>query len=271
MPGFDFNQDQQQSTFTPIPPNSRVLVRLSISYPDQGRASAAHYPLTCSGSSSLEYLAVSLEVLSPSFRGQKIRHNFNLEGASTPNHQTAVRISRSQVRAILEAHAGIMPSDSSPQASQARMIGGWQDLEGREFPIVVGCDTGTSSKTGRRYVTNVLQRIITPDESDFAMLRSCGEFISSEPVPDVNAPAPAAPAPAWAAPSASAPAAAPAPKTSAPQAPPSWAQKPQTTAPAAAPSTAPAWQRPAPGTAPQQTWQPAPPPPGARPMDDMPF
>lgn len=234
------NEEKQSAQYQPIPPMSRVLVRLTINYPDNGR-NGTQYPLTSSRSSSLEFLSTSLEVVSPSFRGQKIRHNFNLVGGSTEGHSKAINISRKQIRALVEANSGIHPDDNSPQAVQARKLNAWTDLEGMTFPVTVDCEV--SNNNGKQYVNNVLKNIVTVEDSEFAMLRNGGESITDKPLPS-TAPAqatPVAPAPTWAAPAAPATPAQPAAR-------PAWSQPAAT---AAAPAAPQGWTQPAaPGAVP---------------------
>lgn len=245
------NEEKQSAAFQPIPPNSRVLVKLCINYPEDMRR-GSEYPLTSSRNSPLEYLATSLEVLSPSFKGQKIRHNFNLSGASTDGQTKAVNISRKQIRALVEANFGIHPDDSTPQATQRRRLNAWTDLDGMTFPVVVDCEV--SNTNGKKYLNNTLKAVVTMEDADFATLRNGGESITDQPLPDTSSnpqAMPASPAPSWAAPQQSAPA------QSAPK--PGWAQSSAPVAPA--PQT---WAQPsAPGTMP-----PPPPPsnPGQMPM-----
>lgn len=211
----DFNQDEQQHAgFTPIPPRSRVLVTLSINYPKENQS--ADYPLHDAARSILQNLSCTLTVQSPSFKGQQIRHRFNVDYARngtppTEGQLKAIRISRSQIRALLEANYGVSPNDASPQAAQCRRLNEWRDLEGMTFPIVVDAEVSTSPKDGRQYINNTLFSVITKDEPDFDMLRKGGEVISDQPLPQVAAagstqPAPASVAPDWARPAQQAPA-----------------------------------------------------------------
>lgn len=178
----DLNLEEPQSGFCPIPPQSRVLVSLSVKFPDEDRR-GREWPLTASRHSGMEYLACVLEVLSPSFRGQKIYHNFSLSGAVTAGQESAVRISRRQIRALVESAAGILPDDDGPAAIAARRLDSWADLDGLTFPIVVDADASVSRQDGRVYVNNTLKAVITMRDADYALLRAGGEWISDRPLP----------------------------------------------------------------------------------------
>lgn len=165
-----------------VPPGSRVLVRLGLMYPDS--ASLGHtYPLMASGASSPEYLACTLEVLSPGFRGRRFRHWFLVNGAATPAQRAAMDLARRQIRALIEAACRIRPDDDSPRAMQARIVRAWTDLEGLEFPVVTGV-ARCSGRDGRVCLVNTLEAIVTMRDPDFACLRDGGERISGAPLPE---------------------------------------------------------------------------------------
>ena len=215
---FDFNDAPEQSAGAGvIPPNSCVVVNLHIVMPNAG-FSGSEPELTKSRSSSMEFLNTELVVESGKYAGSKIYHRFNLTGAVQSGQKKAVDISRAQIRAIIESHRRIDPADASPQATQARRINSYSDLEGMRFAVKVGCEPSTSVKKNdpeHYYVNNCLLRVLTRKDPELAqMAQPPYELISQEPVPEypVNPQscAPAGPAPNWAAPQASAPAPAPA-------------------------------------------------------------
>ncbi len=178
----DLNNAPQQPQQL-IPPGSRVLVRLGIVYPDGGRLGGT-YPLTASCTSSLESLACTLKVLSPRFQGQTFRHSFCVCGASTPEQHRTVDAARRQIRALIEAACRIHPGDGSPRAVQTRILHAWTDIDGLEFPAVVGVAT-LPGPGGRARMTNTLKAVITMEEPDYARIRNGGEWISNLPAADV--------------------------------------------------------------------------------------
>ena len=177
-------QEQSQGGRT-IPPLSKVMVRLSIQAPQAERLGSMP-ELARSQNSSLEYLSTILEVVSGSFQGVKIYHNFNVAGASTENHKKAIDISMRSIRAIVEAHNHISPKDSSERASKARMLESYSQLHGMAFPIMVKCEESRPNKDGQIFMNNALRNIVTMEDADFAMLMSGGEIISNEAIPQVS-------------------------------------------------------------------------------------
>ncbi len=192
------NASEQSTGSSLIPPKSKVLVILNIEAPASDRVGS--YPeLTRSQNSGLEYLNVTLEVLSGTFKGKQIYHNFNVHGASSEKEQKAVDISMAQLRALVEAHSRISPKDSSPQAQKIRMLNSFSELNGKIFPIEVKCREKTSQKSGDTLIVNELKSIVTTEDADYAHLMNGGEVISDEPIPQVSQPAAAQQAnkPSW--------------------------------------------------------------------------
>ena len=176
-------QEQSQGGRT-IPPLSKVMVRLSIQAPQAERLGSMP-ELARSQNSSLEYLSTILEVVSGSFQGVKIYHNFNVAGASTENHKKAIDISMRSIRAIVEAHNHISPKDTTERASKARMLESYSQLHGMAFPIMVKCEESRPNKDGQIFMNNALRNIVTMEDADFVMLMSGGEIISNEAIPQV--------------------------------------------------------------------------------------
>lgn len=93
-----------------------------------------------------------------------------VDANATDGQKQAVDISRGHLRAILESARNIMPGDTSEQAMNARRIGGYGDLDGLRFPVVIAVEKGKSKNdgTGDKYDDkNVLGRAITPDDKDY--------------------------------------------------------------------------------------------------------
>lgn len=179
------NANEQSTGSSLIPPKSKVLVGLIIEAPASDRVGS--YPeLNRSQNSSLEYLNVTLEVLSGTYKGKQIYHNFNVHGASTEKQQKAIDISMAQLRALVEAHNHISPKDTSPTAQKARMLNSYSELNGKIFPIEVKCTEKFSQKSGDTFIINELRSIITTEDDSYAMLMNGGELISDEPIPQVS-------------------------------------------------------------------------------------
>ena len=172
---------------TLVPPGSRVLLRLAVVYPSGDRLGGV-CPLGVSDAPALESLDCTLTVQSPSFRGHTFTHRFGVRGATTPGRHTSMDAARRQIRALIEAACRIRPDDASPRAIQARILHAWTDLDGLEFPAVVGVGR-VAGRDGRVRLRNVLKAVIAMDEPDFAWIRGGGEWISPastlEPVPEL--------------------------------------------------------------------------------------
>jgi hypothetical protein len=185
----DFNQQEKQQEFKgPIPPGSAVKVRFSIREPKENRQmydQGSVVPLvTMSSKGDFGYLDVEMEVVSGTYKGNKIWENFGVIG-TTEGQQTAVRIAMSRLRAVVEAARNVMPDDSSPQAAQARTLNSWQDLQGVEIGIIVGAEVGNPSKDGKRYINNTLRRVITPDKDEYMKIMAGEEIITDNPLPEL--------------------------------------------------------------------------------------
>lgn len=170
-----------------IPPKSMVVVRLHIEPPKQGFA-GTYAELTRSSKSTLEYLATALEVVEGTYKGAKIYHNFNVLGATTDKHKTAVNISKNQLRAIVEDYRHIDPSDASANASQQRIINSFSEFEGMVFPIEVKCEASNTPKKNdpsHYYVRNAIEKVVTQSDGEYAALcQPPYELISANPVPE---------------------------------------------------------------------------------------
>lgn len=138
------------------------------------------------------------------FAKRKIWSSGLIEGNGTSGHDTAVSITRSTVRGILESARNIKPGDESPAAMQGRQINGWGDLDGLRFPGVIGIEKGglkdKNEPKGERYADkNTLSVPIAADDKDYV---DPGPQQNRAPTPGGNSAAKAAAPvakPAWAA------------------------------------------------------------------------
>lgn len=210
--------EEQREGGRTVPPGSIVLVQMTIRQPKAGMEGSD--PFLTMARSGMEYLNCEFEVAQGSYKGQKFWDNFNVAGATTAGQAKAVEISMQRLRAIVEASRGISPKDSSPQATQNRILKSWEELNGVYFPAMLDAVlSDPSPKDGKVYVNNTLKRIITPDKTEeYTTVADGGEIITNNPLPSVDAapvrpasPAPPA-APQYVAPPAAAPAQNPIPK-----------------------------------------------------------
>lgn len=78
------------------------------------------------------------------------------DGELTDGQQTAVDMSRSKLRSILEAARGVSATDETPAAIKARAIKSWRDLDGLECSVILGVEEGTGTFSDK----NVLKRVV---------------------------------------------------------------------------------------------------------------
>ncbi len=168
---FDLNHANFQSTSIHlIPALSKVFVKLSIIFPSKENAGSS-IELT-RRSSGIEQLCVKLQVARGTYKNTYFYHNFNICAAQTKGQNKAIEISKSQLRALVEANWFISPKDSSDNAVLARKLKSLNDINGFVFPILV--DTEINDKG---FLHNKLKSIITIDDPDYSLLMEKGELI----------------------------------------------------------------------------------------------
>jgi hypothetical protein len=233
----DFNEAPQQGSGAgPIPEDSVVVVVAEIREPKAAKVGTVD-PLFCKASSGYEYLDFEFTVISPKFKERKIWQNFMLAYTKPPTEKSnqAISISMRTLRAMVEAARKISPKDTSPEATKARIINSFADLNSMLFPVVVGCEWGNPNDSGKRYLNNTIKRIVTMDDERFDKVFEDPEgcLLSGKPLPpEPEAGAPAGgPKPAWVDPKA-------APKPADPAKP---AEAAQGTIPGVKQATKPAW------------------------------
>jgi hypothetical protein len=199
----DFNEAPEQGSGAgPIPEDSVVVVVAEIREPKAAKVGTVN-PLFCKASSGYEYLDFEFIVVSPKFKDRKIWQNFMLHynKAETEKSKMAISMSMRTLRAMVEAARHISPKDTSPEATKARIIGGFADLNAMLFPVVVGCEWGNQNESGRRYLNNTIKRIVTPDDERFEQVFADPEgcILSGKPLPpEPEAGGPAGgPKPSW--------------------------------------------------------------------------
>jgi len=195
----DFNEAPEQgSGASPIPEDSVVMVTAQIRPPKAGKEGGVH-PLFCIASSGYEYLDMEFTAVN----GRKMWQNFMLHFTKTPTDKSAMAISISMrtLRAMVEATRKISPKDTSPEATKARIISDFSDLNGMMFPVVVDVEWGQQNKSGKRFLNNTIKKIVTPDDPRYEKVWSMdqGMLLSDKPLPpEPEAGAPAeGPKPAW--------------------------------------------------------------------------
>ncbi len=203
----DFNDaEAQQGAFDLIPKGTIVPLRMSIKpggHDDHNQGWTEGYA-TQSFETGAVYLACEFVVTSGPFNKRKMWSNIGLR---SPKGPTWGQMGRSFIRAALNSARNVHPLDNTPQASAARRINSFADLDGIEF--IARVDVEKDSKGDDR---NVVKIAIEPDHKDYAALMGgvpkCMTGGGNSGAPQQAAPSFAAPArptqaavsgkPAWA-------------------------------------------------------------------------
>ena len=207
----DFNDaEAQHGAFDLIPQGSVVPLRMTIKpggHDDHSQGWTGGYA-TESFDTGAVYLACEFVVTGGPFAKRKMWSNVGLHSAKGP---TWGQMGRSFIRAALNSSRNVHPQDNTPQASAARRINSFADLDGIEF--IARVDVEKDSKGEDR---NVVKIAIEPDHKDYAALMG---GVPKSPTGGGNSGAPAQATPAFAAPARAAQ-----PSASATVSKPSWAQ-----------------------------------------------
>jgi hypothetical protein len=190
----DFNTAGEQRSFDVIPANTTVTLQLTIR---PGNAGDGGW-LKRSADGASEGLDCEFTVVSGEYAKRKLWQLYTLRG-TTQGHADAGEISRNTLRAILESARGILPSDKSEAAQNARKIAGWQDLDQVRFLARLG----VRPPQGTYPAKNTILEVITPDRQVWKQPEQISAKASSGGVAPSAAPAAAPPAnaiarPQWA-------------------------------------------------------------------------
>lgn len=186
----DFNDAEQQTSFDLIPKGTVAKVRMTIKpggYDDPARGWTDGYATESFDTGSI-YLAAEFVVLEGEHAKRKLWSNIGLH---SPKGDTWANMGRTFIRAVLNSAYGVLPSDQSPEAQNARRIASFAALDGIEF--VARIDVEKDSKGENR---NVIKLAIEPDHKDYAALMG----VPSKVPTSGNSGAPAQAAPSHAAP-----------------------------------------------------------------------
>ena len=211
----DFNDaDSQQSGFDVIPKGTVVPVRMTLKpggFDDHNQGWTGGYA-TESFDTGAVYLACEFVVTGGSFAKRKMWSNIGLHSAKGP---TWGQMGRSFIRGALNSARNVHPKDETPQASAARRIESFADLDGLEF--IVRVDVEKDNKGADR---NVVKVALEPDHPDYGKFKGVAAKATSGGSGGGNSGAPAQAAPVYQAPAQVAQTAQRAPMTGKP----SWAQ-----------------------------------------------
>ena len=189
----DFNDaEAQQSGLDLIPKGTVVPVRMTLKpggHDDPSQGWVSGYATESFDTGSI-YLAAEFVVTAGDHAKRKMWSNIGLLSKKGP---TWGQMGRSFIRAALNSARNVHPQDNSPQATAARRINGFAELDGLEFLARV--DIEKDSKGQDR---NVVKVAVEPDHPDYAKWmgvppKASGGGTSGDPAqaaPAYQAPAP---------------------------------------------------------------------------------
>ena len=161
----DFNDaEAQQSGFNLIPKGALVPVLMTLKpggHYDANQGWTDGYP-TQSPKTGAVYLAAEFVITGGEYAKRKMWSNI---GLYSPKGSTWTQMGRTFVRAALNSARNVLPQDSSPQATSARRIQGFVDLDGLEFVVRVDIE-----KDDRGDDRNVVKTAVEPDHSEYARI-----------------------------------------------------------------------------------------------------
>ena len=194
----DFNDAEAQlGGFDLIPRGAIVPVRMTIKpggFDDASQGWSGGYASESFETGSV-YLSCEFVVTAGPFAKRKMWSNIGLHSRKGPAWG---QMGRSFIRAALNSARGILPQDNSPQATSARRINSFADLDGIEFIARVEIE-----KDGKGEDRNVVKIAIEPDHKDYAAMRSGNsgttmQAPASPAAPMRSAQPPVASKPSWA-------------------------------------------------------------------------
>ena len=211
----DFNDaDSQQSGFDVIPKGTVVPVRMTLKpggHDDHSQCWTGGYA-TESFETGAVYLACEFVVTGGPFAKRKMWSNIGLHSKKGP---TWGQMGRSFIRGALNSARNVHPKDETAQASAARRIESFADLDGLEF--IARVDVEKDNKGADR---NVVKVALEPDHPDYGKFKGVAAKATSGRSGSGNSGAPAQATPVYQAPAQVAQTAQRAPMTGKP----SWAQ-----------------------------------------------
>ena len=160
----DFNDAEDQREFALIPPKTLAKVIMTIrpgGYDDPSQGWTGGYA-TRSDNTGAIYLNAKFTILTGPFSKRVV---FGLIGLQSPKGPEWTNMGRSFLRAILNSARGILPSEQSPQAQNARRIRGFADLDGLEFVARIDVEKDQNGED-----KNIVKAAIQPDHKDYAQL-----------------------------------------------------------------------------------------------------
>ena len=147
----NFNDADKQGNFDLIPANTVIPLITILRGIKETKAGDA------------KMLDLEFVVTAGEHTKRKIWQNMMITSNGSPGHDTAVNITRSTIRAMLESAHGIDPNDDGEDAIKARTINEYEDLNNLTFTALA---TIEKDKTGQ-YSDKQSFRVITPDSEQY--------------------------------------------------------------------------------------------------------
>jgi hypothetical protein len=157
----DFNDAEQQQSFDLIPKGTVAPVRMTIKpggHDDAAQGWTGGYATQSFDTGSI-FLACEFVILDGEYARRKMWSNVGLHSSKGPAWGN---MGRTFIRAVLNSARNIQPQDNSPQASAARRIQGFNELDGIEFVARIDVE-----KDGRGELRNVVKIAVEPDQADY--------------------------------------------------------------------------------------------------------
>jgi hypothetical protein len=178
-------QEQRLSNYGPVPAGSKVLCRITLEKPKYAAPDDECVSVTKGG---LLGLYAKIEVIQGKYEGVRWYENIWLPKRCqsiplTDGQTTACNRSGAIIRAIVEAYRRVSSKATDTRSCQERQINAWTDMDGMEFPAVMGISKDPyEAQNGNTYWNNYVVRVLTPDAKEFNAILAGKEFISDGPV-----------------------------------------------------------------------------------------
>lgn len=192
----DFNSADDQTSFDLIPKGVLVKVRMTLKpggFDDPNQGWIGGYATRNENTGSV-YLNCEYTVVDGPYARRKLWGLIGLHSEKGPNW---ANMGRTFIKGILNSAKGLHPDDQSPNAQNARRIGGFADLDGLEFAGRVDWERDQYDQ-----FKHVIRGAVTPDHPQYATVMGTaavqvpGNPSSATSNSPQRSPQPAAPAPA---------------------------------------------------------------------------
>lgn len=176
-PWADFNDAQEQQNYDLIPKGTLARVRMTIKpggFDSHEHGWAGGYA-THSDKTGSVYLNAEFVVTDGEFARRKVWSLIGLYSLKGPDW---ANIGRSFVRAILNSSRNLHPQDNGQQATAARRIQGFGDLDGIEFLAKIDVEQDQNGQP-----KNVIKVAIQPDHKEYAQFMGVASAVAPGSAP----------------------------------------------------------------------------------------